>query len=199
MENTVKLANNKYPIEDVLRRRWSTVAYSDRPVEKEKLLSLFEAARWAPSSANEQPWYFLIATKDDAESYARMLECLVPANVEWASRAPVLMLSVAKLHRSNGAINRHAFHDVGLAVGCMLVQATSLGLCVHQMGGFYIDKARTMFEIPDTHEPVAAIAIGYLGSVEGLPEHLRQRELTARTRKEISSFVYTGKWGKPAF
>lgn len=196
----MKLTDNQYPIEETLRRRWSTVAYSERPVEREKLLSLFEAARWAPSSSNEQPWHFILATKDSPEDYKRLLDCLMPGNQEWAARAPVLMLSVARLHNlRNGNVNRHAFHDVGLAVGCMLVQASSLNLYIHQMGGFYIDKAREAFQIPDTHEPVAAMAVGYLGSLDGLSEHLQERERAPRSRKELSSFVYSGSWGNSAF
>ena len=120
-----KLANADYPVEEILRRRWSPRAFSDRMVEPEKLQSLFEAARWAPSSFNEQPWSFIVATKQKQEEHALLLSCLVEKNQQWARLAPVLMVSVTKLNfEKTGKPNRHAFHDVGLAMGNMLVQAT---------------------------------------------------------------------------
>src|SRR3989442_5925948 len=117
-----KPAQTDYPIEEILKRRWSPRAFSDRMVESEKLLSLFEAARWAPSSFNEQPWFFIVATKQKLEEHARLLSCFVEKNQQWARLAPVLMVSVAKLKfEKTGKPNRHAFHDVGLAMGNMLV------------------------------------------------------------------------------
>src|SRR5215208_4639816 len=110
-----RLRDAAHPIHDLLRRRWSPRAFADRPVEREKLLSVMEAARWAPSSFNEQPWSFLVATKDRPDEHARMLECLAEKNQTWAKAAPVLMISVASLHFArNGKPNRHALHDVGL-------------------------------------------------------------------------------------
>jgi nitroreductase len=192
-----KTAVTDYPIEEILRRRWSPRAFSDRIVEPEKLQSLFEAARWAPSSFNEQPWSFIVATKQKPEEHTRLLSCLVEGNQRWARLAPVLMVSVAKLNfEKTGKPNRHAFHDVGLAMGNMLVQATALGLAVHQMAGFSPEKVREIYEVPDSFEPVAAIAIGYPGELEALPEPLRERELGSRSRKPISSFVFQVKWGE---
>ena len=192
-----KPANTDYPIEEILKRRWSPRAFSDRVVEPEKLQSLFEAARWAPSSFNEQPWSFIVATKQKQEEHARLLSCLVEGNQRWARLAPVLMVSVAKLDfEKTGKPNRHAFHDVGLAMGNMLVQATALGLVVHQMAGFFPERVREIYGVPDGFEPVAAIAIGYAGDVEVLPEPLREREFSERTRKPVSSFVFQGKWGE---
>ena len=136
-----KPAPTDHPIEEILRRRWSPRAFSDRIVEPEKLQSLWEAARWAASSFNEQPWYFIVATKQKLEEHARLLSCLVEKNQQWARLAPVLMVSIAKLNfEKTGKPNRHAFHDVGLAMGNMLVQATALGLFVHQMAGFSPEK-----------------------------------------------------------
>lgn len=194
-----KPAPNDHPIEEIIRRRWSPRAFSDRPVEREKLLSLFEAARWAPSSFNEQPWSFIVTTKDKPDEYARMLSCLVEKNQQWAQLAPVLMVSVAKLNfEKNGKPNRHAFHDVGLAMGTMLVQATALGLFVHQMAGFSVDKVREAFGVPEGFEPVAAVAIGYAADPEVLPEAFREQEVGPRRRKPISEFVFEGGWGKNA-
>ncbi len=191
-----KLAPTDFPIHDLLRRRWSPQAFSDRPVEPEKLRSLLEAARWAPSSFNEQPWAYLVATRDDPEEYARLLSVLVEGNIGWAQRAPVLMLSLAKLNfERNGKPNRHAFHDVGLASANLITQATALGLAVHQMAGFHAEKARELYGIPAGWEPVAAIALGYPGEADSLPEPIRQRELAPRARKPLEQFVFTGRWG----
>ena len=194
-----KIIQPDHPILDVLRRRWSPRALAHRPVEPTKLQSLLEAARWAPSCFNEQPWSFIVATKDDAEGFARMLGCLVEKNQSWAKNAPVLMISVAaKNFAHSGKPNRHHFHDVGLAVSDMITQATSLDLFAHQMAGFSPEKARETYNIPETHDPVAAIAIGYLGDPNTLPDDLRERELKQSTRKPLSDFVFTGKWGEPA-
>ena len=190
-----KLAPIDYPIEEILRRRWSPRAFSDRSVETGKLVSLFEAARWAASSFNEQPWSFIVATKEKPEAYATLLSCLTEKNQQWARLAPVLMVSVAKLNfEKTGKPNRHAFHDVGMAVGNLLVQATALGLFVHQMAGFSVDKVRTAYAVPPDFEPVAALAVGYPADVDVLPEAFREQELGPRTRKPITSFVFEGKW-----
>lgn len=167
-------------------------------VEREKLLAILEAARWAPSSYNEQPWSFMIATKDNPIEYERLLNCLMEGNMRWAKFAPVLMISVAKLiFDSNGKSNRHAFHDLGLALGNLIIQASHLGLHVHQMAGIHVDKVRDTYHIPYTHEPVAAIAIGYYGKLEQLPENLRERELADRVRKPLKEFVFSGSWNHP--
>jgi len=185
-----------YPIEEILRRRWSPRAFSDRPVEHEKLLSLFEAARWAPSSFNEQPWSFILTTRNDPEAYASLLSCLMEKNQQWAKLAPVLMVSIAKLNfDKTGKPNHHAFHDVGLAMGNLLVQATALGLVVHQMAGFWPEKVRELFGVPEGFAPVAAIAVGYQAEADLLPETFRDQELGPRSRKPIDSFAFAGRWG----
>ncbi|GAC1470782.1 MAG: hypothetical protein NVS2B14_14920 [Chamaesiphon sp.] len=192
-----KPADTQYPIHELIKKRWSPRAFSEKMVEQEVLQSILEAARWAPSSFNEQPWSFIIATKQDRTEYDRLLSCLTESNILWAQQAPVLMISVAKHHfERNGKENRHAFHDVGLAVENLVIQAVELGVFVHQMAGFDIDKARELYSIPNGYEPVAAIAIGYLGDPQALPEQLRDRELAARTRKPLEAFVYTGRWGE---
>jgi len=194
-----KPAQTEYPILEILKRRWSPRAFSDQMVEPEKLLSLFEAARWAPSSFNGQPWYFVLATKQKPDEHARLLTCLAEKNQQWARMAPVLMVSIAKLNfEKTGKPNRHAFHDVGLALGNLIVQATAMDLFVHQMAGFSPQKVAELYKIPDEFEPVAAMAIGYAGSVQDLPEPFRERELGPRTRKLIPSFVFESRWGQPA-
>ncbi len=192
-----KIAQTQHPIHDLLKHRWSSLAFSNRSVEPEKLCCLLEAARWAPSSYNEQPWSFIVATQEDQTEYNRLLNCLVETNRQWAAQAPVLILSVAKHHfEGNGQPNRHAFHDVGLAVENLVTQAVALDLFVHQMAGFQVEKARELFSIPEGYEPVAAIAVGYLGNPQSLSESLRQRQLAPRTRKPLAEFVFTGSWGQ---
>ncbi len=193
-----KPAETESPIHELLRRRWSPRAYSERMVEPAKLQSLLEAARWAPSSNNEQPWSIVLATKDDTEGYARLLSCLKEGNKKWAFRAPVLMLSVARLtFEDDGTPNRHAFHDTGMAIFSLALQATALGLIAHQMAGFDIERARAELKIPAGHEPVAMIAVGYPGEPDLLPDYLKQRELAPRDRKPVSAFVYGAVWGEP--
>jgi nitroreductase len=194
-----KPAPTQHPIHELLRRRWSPHAFSPRPIETEKLQSLFEAARWAPSSFGEQPWVFIVATKENPADYAKMFECLVEGNRAWASTAPVLVLSVASLSFAhNGKPNRHALHDVGAAMADLTLQAMSEGIFVHQMAGIDVNKARETYNIPATHEPVAGAAIGYPGDIDALPEALRQRTIAARTRKPMDQFVFSGKWGETA-
>ncbi|XGV94691.1 MAG: nitroreductase family protein [Leptolyngbya sp. BL-A-14] len=195
----MELVETQYTVHDLIRGRWSPYAFSTRTVEWEKLRVLLEASRWATSSFNEQPWYFLIATQDMPDEYSRLLSCLTESNQSWAGQAPVLMLSFAKLHFDHhDKPNRHALHDVGAAVCNLTIQALALDLFVHQMAGFDSEKARSLFNIPTGYEPVAAIAIGYLGTPQTLPEKYQQREATPRTRKPLTEFVFTGDWGQPS-
>ncbi|MCS6828688.1 MAG: nitroreductase family protein [Caldilinea sp.] len=193
----VKLASTDFPVHPLIRRRWSPRAFADRPVEPEKLLSLLEAARWAPSSGNGQPWHFLLGVRGTA-AHAALVDVLKESNASWAAQAPVLMLTVAKMTTASGRPNAHAFYDVGLAVMNLTLQATALDLYVHQMAGFYPDRARQRFAIPEGFEPVTAIAIGYLGDPEMLDEKNRERELGPRSRRPLSEFVFEGSWGEPA-
>jgi nitroreductase len=191
-----RLTNNDYPIHDLLRHRWSPRAFSDRSVEPAMLARLLEAARWAPSSYNEQPWAFLVATKEQPADFARVLGCLVEFNQSWARAAPVVMLSVAHLTLARtGQPNRHAFHDVGAAMSQLTTQATAEGLFVHQMAGILPDEAKRTFAIPDGWEAVAGVALGYLGDPATLSEELRKREMAPRERKKLNEFVFTGGWG----
>jgi nitroreductase len=191
-----KPADAQHPIHDLFKRRWSPRAFSDQPVESEKLRMLFEAARWAPSSNNEQPWRFIVANKDNETEWSRLLACLVEGNRKWAYRAPVLILSVASLNFVDDSTpNRHAFHDTGMAVENLVLQATALGLATHQMAGFDVEKARADLMIPSGYEPVAMIAVGYPGDLPSLPDRLRERELQPRSRQPISEWTFSGQWG----
>jgi nitroreductase len=184
------------PIHEIISHRWSPRSFENRAVEPEKLHLLFEAARWASSSNNAQPWFYIVATKDDPEGYSKILDSFVEFNQSWAKSAPVLAISVAKVTHENGNPNRHAFHDVGAASTTLAIQAAALGLQVHQMGGFLPEKARANFGIPEGYDPVAAIAIGYPGDASSLSEPLKQRENAPRSRKPLESFVFADQWGK---
>jgi len=190
-----KPAEAAHPIHELIQRRWSPLSFSSRPVEAATLQRLFEAARWAPSCFNEQPWRFVVCTRERPADHQHFVDCLAAGNVPWARHAPVLLLSVAKRSFThNGTPNRHAWHDVGMAVENLIVQATALGLFVHQMGGFDPAMARASFDIPEDFEPVAAIALGYPGDPESLPPALRDRELGQRTRKPLEALVFEGRW-----
>ena len=194
-----KKASPDWPIHELLAERWSPYAFADRQVPKADLCSLFEAARWAPSSYNEQPWSYIVATKEHPQEFQKVLSCLVEGNQAWAKAAPVLALGVVNLKFSRtGKDNRAAAHDLGLAAGNLLVEATARGLHVHQMIGILPDKAREVFGIPAGWEAWTAIAIGYLGDPTSLPENLRQREGTPRQRKPLSQFVFSGQWANPS-
>ena len=189
-----KPAHTQYPIHDLMRQRWSPRAFGDRPIELDKLRSLFEAARWAPSSNNEQPWRFLVAMKENKAEHDRLFNCLVEGNQRWAHHAPMLLLSVAKLQFGDGSPNRHALHDTGMAAENLVLQATALGLVAHQMAGFRIDQARVDCQIPEGYEPVAMIAVGYPGDPAQLSDRLRAREGQPRVRKPLTEFVYSATW-----
>jgi nitroreductase len=193
-----KLAQTTYPIHNLLSQRWSPLAFSSQPVTPTDLGSVLEAARWSASCFNEQPWSFIVATQAEQAGFDRLLSCLVEANQEWAKTAPVLMISVAKLSFThNGNPNRHAFHDVGAASTSMAIQAMALGLYLHQMGGFDVAKAIDLYQIPAGYEPVAAIALGYLGDPQTLSEKLQQRQASERSRKPLKEFVFAGSWQRP--
>lgn len=189
----------EYPIHPLLAGRRSALAFASKSVEPEILASLMEAARWSPSSRNEQPWSFIVATKANKSGFDRLLGCLVEFNIQWAQHAPVLLMSVARLtFESTGELNRHALHDVGQAIANLTFQATMSGLVVHQMAGFDVEKARREFLIPQDYEPIAAAAIGYPGNSAELPEKLRRKDASPRKRKPLTSFVFDGGWGHSA-
>ena len=193
--NTVTITNYKsneveFPVLDAIENRKSKRAYSSQPIEKEKIESLFEAARWAPSSMNEQPWTYIYATKDQPELWNKLAEALYEGNRVWAQHAPLLILSMArKTHIRNGAVNGAAKYDTGAANAFLSLQATELGLNVHQMGGFDRQRVVESLNIPDSHEPIVIMAIGYLGDAESLPENFKARETAPRERYTQEFFV----------
>jgi nitroreductase len=184
-------------IHDLISHRWSPRAFDPRPIPPKELKCLFEAARWSASSYNAQPWYYIVATKDDPENFRKVLSTFVEFNQSWAKNAAAVAISVAGHKMAHdGSQNRHAFHDVGQASATLALEAASHGMQVHQMAGINPEKAREVFGIPADFEAVAGIAIGYPGDPLTLPEgRLRDQETGARQRKPASEFVFTGKWG----
>ena len=192
-------APTEYPVHEFIRERWSPRAFSQKPISAEVLSSLFEAARWAPSSSNEQPWAFIVATRNDKENFAKALQPLVEFNVTWAKHAFVLGFAVSELaFAKNNTPNRNAHYDTGAAMSQLTTEATSRGIFVHQMAGFDPDTARDVFDIPSGWDAIAAFAMGYYGDPASLPEPYREREKAPRVRKPIREFVMSGKWGHTA-
>ncbi|MEQ8247605.1 MAG: nitroreductase family protein [Alphaproteobacteria bacterium] len=195
-----KPADTASPIHPLLGNRWSPRAFADKPVEPAKLLAVFEAARWAASSNNGQPWAFVVAQKDDPAAFAQMIDCLMPGNQGWASLAPVLILTFARpTWPGEDRPNRTAQHDVGMATAMMSIQAEALGLRTHHMGGIVLDKIREVYAVPDDFDPVSAIALGYQGTTDLLAEEKdRARETLPRTRKALAEIVFTQRFGQAA-
>lgn len=194
--NVQKQTAPDHPIHELVARRWSPYAFADRPVSEDDLRSLFEAARWAASSYNEQPWNYIVATKANPEEFERLLSCLVEGNQVWAKAAPVLALGCTSLNFAlNGKPNAAAVHDLGIASATLTIEATARGLFVHQMIGILPDKARELYRIPEGVQPMTGLAIGYAEDPNTLPEKYRGRDVSPRQRKTLDQFVFTGEWG----
>jgi nitroreductase len=181
----------EHPILDLIKNRRSARAFSSQPIEPERIYSLFEATRWAPSSTNEQPWLYIYATRDQAELWSRLFECLNEGNKLWAKDAPLLILSLARKNFSKypGA-NAHAMYDLGGANSFLSLQAVEMGLQVRQMAGFNQKKTIEQIRVPEaTYEVGVFMAVGYPGDPEMLPEKLRDRELAPRERFLQQEFV----------
>jgi len=171
------------PVLELIRKRRSKRAYSARKISDEVIQALFEAARWAPSSVNEQPWTYVYATKDQPELWSKLFDTLNDSNKVWAQHAQLLILSLAKKNFSrNDRPNGSAKYDLGGANAFLTLQATELGLNVHQMGGYDPQKAKSNLNIPDSYDLGVILAIGYPGDPNELPEHLKLRELAPRER-----------------
>jgi nitroreductase len=193
-EDKVKWADTDPAVLDIIRARWSPRAFSDRPITNVDLKLILEAARWAASSYNEQPWRFLIARRGDPH-FSKFVNLLVPANQAWAKNAQVLLISAAKKTFShNGSPNPYGLHDAGQAFANMALQATALGFRIHGMGGFDHERARVELGIPDDFSVGAAIAVGYPGSPEQLGDNYRKSEISPRSRKPLDEIVFGGAW-----
>lgn len=195
-----KKADTQVPINDLIARRWSGRAYDPkRRVEQKDILALIEAARWAPSCFGDQPWRYIICDKNiNRPAWDNAFSCLAEGNQSWARDAPVLILASAdSILSRNGNPNRWGQYDTGAASMGLCIQATELGLMVHQMGGFNADKARELFSIPEQYTPMAMMAIGYQLPLNEITEEVKERELTGRSRKPLSEHFFNGSWGKP--
>ncbi|MEE9287341.1 MAG: nitroreductase family protein [Gammaproteobacteria bacterium] len=195
-----KTAITQVPIADVIAHRWSGRAFDPgRSVGRAQLLALLEAARWAPSCFGDQPWRYIIFDKySDEAGWTKALNCVTDGNQGWAKNAPLLMLAVADARFSrDGGSNRWGQYDTGAASENICLQATSMGLMVHQMGGFDADKAQAVFEVPEQYGCMAMIAIGYQLPLAAMPEEVRKRELAERGRRPLHQTFFEGEWGTP--
>jgi nitroreductase len=194
-----KKAKTDHPVHELIARRWSPRALEPRPVPADVLRSLLEAARWAASAFNEQPWRFIVARRDDTEEFETMLGCLVEGNQTWARNAGALILTAARsTYTHNDKPNRHAWHDLGQAAANLCLQAIEMGLFAHQMAGILPDKVRETYGVPEGFEVVTGIAVGYAGNPDELPDKLREAELAPRSRKAHDEFVFRGGWERSA-
>ena len=194
--NMNKPTNNDYPILESLNRRWSPRAYSEKPVEKEKLQSILEAARWAPSARNEQPWRFIIGQKGDG-TWEKIFESLVEWNQQWTKRAPVLVLNIGKKFYDFKHLPNDTYqYDTGQAVAMSVTEAVNQGLIGHQMGGFSPEKAIELFDIPEDYQPISVAAFGYYGDPELLPDDMKESEFEERKRRPLNETVFAGKFGE---
>jgi nitroreductase len=187
----LKTANTVYPVHDIIRSRWSPRAFSEAPIDEASLLTLFEAASWAASAFNEQPWSYIYAHRADEEGFQRLLSCLNPSNQSWAQQAAVLVLSIAKKqYVRNGKPNRHYMHDTGAANATLLIQAATQDIYGHMMAGFDYGKTVEVFKLKEETEPVCFMALGYLGEdLTHLDEGKQLAENKGRSRKPVSDFI----------
>jgi nitroreductase len=185
---------------EIIKERWSPYAFSSAPVEEFKIKAMFEAAGHAPSCNNEQPWMFVYSTRQDEEVFGEYLGFLADSNKVWAKDAYALVISLARtkfIH--SGKPNRYAFHDTGMAVSNLLMQALALDIYIHQMGGFSVSKVKEYFKLADDVEPVAMMAVGYLGDGISLPPELLRRDEKRRSRKPVNEFTFRNYLSDPAF
>ena len=194
---TIKQAASDYTIHPLVASRWSPRAYSLKPIETDKLQRIFEAARWAASANNLQPWHFLVGFKGD-NVYNKIFATLVEFNQLWATNAPVLVLAIGKTSNLKGEPNKSCSYDLGQAVATLSLQAMHEGIYAHQMGGFNATEAAILLEIPADFEILVAFTLGYLGEAELLHPNLLKLETSPRTRRPIGESVFTGSFGHSA-
>jgi nitroreductase len=185
----IKQAQTRFPVIDLIKNRWSARAFSDQPLTKDQILTLIEAASWAPSSMNEQPWRYRFGLKGDPV-FGQLWDCLLPGNQPWTKNAATLLLCTAKMNFArNGQPNNYALHDTGMANAFLMLQATEMHIFGHIMAGFDPDKLRESFQLDDDETAVCIIALGYLGAPDQLEEPFRTREITPRNRMELAAIL----------
>jgi len=185
----VKVALTQYPVIDLIKNRFSPRAFSDKAITLNDLSTLLEAALWAPSAMNEQPWRYIVALKNNEPAFQKMVDLLMPGNTPWAKNAAALILCTAKLTHENQQPNASALHDVGMSNQNLLLQALSMGIYGHVMGGFDKQKSKQVFNMGDDYQPICIIALGYLGDAETLSAGFKEREYAARMRKPLNEVV----------
>ncbi|MFC9131532.1 nitroreductase family protein [Streptomyces sp. NPDC057099] len=192
-----RTAHTTVAVHPLLAERWSPRSFdATHTVTDEELVSLLEAARWAPSARNTQPWRFLVGRRGDT-TYQQILATLVPGNQAWAGNSSVLIAAVAAERLENGTAHHGAAYDTGLAVAHLSVQAHALGLHAHQMGGFDPERLRVSLDVPDGYRPLTVTALGALAAADLLPEELRVRETAVRERRPLAETFFAESWGKP--
>jgi nitroreductase len=194
-----KPATTQVPVDETIANRWSPRAYdANKPVTQTQITALLEAARWAPSCFGDEPWRFIVWDKTtDLAAWQQAFDCLVEGNQTWAKDAPLLVLVCADaLFSHNQKPNRFAQYDTGAAAENLCLQAASMGLAAHQMGGYKADEARAAFAIPEQYTTMAMIAVGYQADVNTLPDDLKERAMAERKRKPLGELFFNGSWGK---
>lgn len=192
-----RTADTVVAIHPLLAGRWSPRSFdASHTVTDEQLTALLEAARWAPSAGNLQPWRFLVGRRGDA-AFKQIFDALRPGNRLWAGTSSMLVVAVAAEQHEDGTPHHSAAYDTGLAVAQLALQAHSMGLHAHQMGGFEAEQMRTALGIPDGYRPISVTAIGALAAADLLPDDLRTRETAPRRRRPLAETFYAESWGKP--
>jgi nitroreductase len=192
-----KPATTNEPVHELIAERWSPRSFLDTPIDDSLLISLFEAARWAPSCNNTQPWRFIVATKSNSDDYERAFSCLNERNQGWAGSGYVLGFVCAhNAMMPNGNSSPTLQYDTGMAMGQLLLQATAHGLHVHQMAGILFDKVKEIYGVPEDTKILCGFVIGYQGEPGALPEVLAEREIGERVREDLANLVFGRKYGE---
>lgn len=192
-QENVKIAQTQNPVHPLIKERWSARSFSAATISQTELDTILEAASWSPSSMNEQPWVYIYANRGSAV-FAGIWDTLMAGNQPWAQNASVLIASLArKTHANNGAFNKYAWYDTGAANQSLLLQAASMGILGHIMGGFNKAQAEELLQLPEDLELVCFIALGYPAPAEALEEPFRTRETTPRSRKPVNAFAFADK------
>ncbi len=184
----IKEAITETPVHGLLKGRWSPRAFANDTIAFEDIKTMLEAASWAPSAMNAQPWRYVAAQKG-TPVFQQMWECMVPGNQLWTDKAAVIILSIGSSTFANGAENKTFMHDVGMANANLVTQGVSMGIFSHFIGGFNPDKTRTQFQLAENEEPICFIVLGYMGNADELEEPYKSREMAPRSRKSINEFA----------
>jgi len=200
MTTAPRTATTSVELTPLVADRWSPRAFDRRPLADAEVTALLEAARWAPSANNYQPWRFLVGRQgvDGADAtYKGIYDALAEFNQLWASAAPLLIAAVVEVEHEDGSAREIAPYELGLAVSQLTVEAAARGLHVHQMGGFDATQIGAEFGVPPQYRTVVVLAVGRLGDPESLPDWAAERETAPRERKPLADIAFVGEWGTP--